>query len=206
VADAPPPAAFAVDPDGRLLSWSREAEELLGWRPDEVLGRSCFDVLRGKDPFGNRYCGERCPIRTAAVLGRASEPFLVTVEGSFQCRPVRVSAGARPEPGPGFASVVHVLEPEDADRFQRLQSACRTALRGGPRLALVEDDNPLTAREREVVRLLAAGLTTVEIGGKLCIARATVRNHVQSVLRKLEVHGQVEAVAVALRRGFIRES
>ena len=54
----------------------------------------------------------------------------------------------------------------------------------------------LTAREWEVLELLAEGLTTAEIANKLFISRATVRTHVASTLRKLSAPDREAAVAV----------
>ncbi|HWO47101.1 MAG TPA: response regulator transcription factor [Solirubrobacterales bacterium] len=53
----------------------------------------------------------------------------------------------------------------------------------------------LTMREREVVHLVAEGLTNKEIAQRLCIEVATVKNHVHNILGKLEVDGRSEAVA-----------
>ncbi|MBI4472616.1 MAG: HTH domain-containing protein [Acidobacteria bacterium] len=53
----------------------------------------------------------------------------------------------------------------------------------------------LTAREREVLSLIKQGANTVMIAEKLCISRATVRNHIQNVFSKLGVHTRLEAVA-----------
>lgn len=62
----------------------------------------------------------------------------------------------------------------------------------------------LTAREAEVLRLLARGLSNQAIAATLDIRLATVRNHVQSVIEKLHAHSKLEAVATALRLGVIR--
>jgi DNA-binding CsgD family transcriptional regulator len=51
----------------------------------------------------------------------------------------------------------------------------------------------LTPREREVLALIAGGLTNKEIGAQLCIELPTVKNHVRNVLRKCGVRGRVEA-------------
>jgi len=51
--------------------------------------------------------------------------------------------------------------------------------------------------------LVADGTGTSEIADTLFISVATVRNHVQNILRKLEVHSKLEAVAVALRSRLI---
>ena len=62
----------------------------------------------------------------------------------------------------------------------------------------------LTSRETEVLRLLAEGLSNQAIAEELGIRLATVRNHVQSVIGKLQAHSKLEAVATALRLGLIR--
>jgi len=61
----------------------------------------------------------------------------------------------------------------------------------------------LTLREREVLRLLAAGLSTPRIGMELQIANNTTRAHVQRVIEKLGAHSKLEAVALARRAGVI---
>lgn len=61
----------------------------------------------------------------------------------------------------------------------------------------------LTSRETEVLRLLAQGLSNQAIADQLSIRLATVRNHVQSVIEKLEAHSKLEAVSTALRLGLI---
>lgn len=62
----------------------------------------------------------------------------------------------------------------------------------------------LTGREAEVLRLLAQGLSNPAIATTLGIRIATVRNHVQSVIEKLNAHSKLEAVAAAIRAGIIR--
>jgi DNA-binding CsgD family transcriptional regulator len=56
---------------------------------------------------------------------------------------------------------------------------------------------PLTAREIEVLRLIAAGRSSREIAAQLGISYATVRSHIRSVGGKLGVHSKGEAVAKA---------
>jgi DNA-binding NarL/FixJ family response regulator len=62
----------------------------------------------------------------------------------------------------------------------------------------------LTARELEIVEMLAKGLTNKQIGSALDISENTVRNHVISVMAKLEVSDRTEAVAVAIQQGIIQ--
>lgn len=62
---------------------------------------------------------------------------------------------------------------------------------------------PLTARELEVLQLLAEGASTAQASERLGISSATLRAHVQAILRKLGAHSRLEAVAEAARSGII---
>ena len=61
-------------------------------------------------------------------------------------------------------------------------------------------DEPLTHREREVVRMMAGGYSNREIGGALGVAERTVKNHVSSILAKLGVRDRTRAVLKALEK------
>jgi len=63
--------------------------------------------------------------------------------------------------------------------------------------------NHLTGREREVLRLLASGVSTKAVAQKLFISRFTARNHIQKILAKLKVHSRLEAATLALRNGLL---
>ena len=100
-----------------------------------------------------------------------------------------------------------------------LVAACRAALRGEPFLypaavtALIRShlerrrDNPdhdaLSPREREVVKLIAEGLSGREIGDSLGISPRTVERHRANVLEKLGLQDRVEVTRYAIRRGLI---
>jgi PAS domain S-box-containing protein len=61
----------------------------------------------------------------------------------------------------------------------------------------------LTARQTEILMLIANGASTDQIAQSLHLTRETVRNHVRNILRRLNVHSRVEAVAVAYRDGLL---
>ena len=61
----------------------------------------------------------------------------------------------------------------------------------------------LTAREREILGLLAQGLANAVIAGQLFLSVNTVRNYVQAILTKLNAHSKLEAVTIAVREGII---
>jgi len=74
------------------------------------------------------------------------------------------------------------------------------------RLAERMTRSELTARELEVLHMLARGLTNKEIGAALDISGNTVRNHVNSIIEKLEVSDRTEAATSAIHRGIIDAS
>lgn len=65
--------------------------------------------------------------------------------------------------------------------------------------------NDLTARELEVLELVARGLSNLEIADRLVVSRSTVKFHVSSILAKLSVATRTEAVSVALQHNLVRQ-
>jgi DNA-binding NarL/FixJ family response regulator len=77
-------------------------------------------------------------------------------------------------------------------------------LAGALALARLNKDLPeLTQREREVLRLLAEGLSNEDIGKRLFISPETVRTHIRKAMGKLDADTRTEAVATALRQSLI---
>jgi DNA-binding NarL/FixJ family response regulator len=68
-----------------------------------------------------------------------------------------------------------------------------------PPAALTE----LTEREREILRLVAGGLTNAEIAGRLLISPLTAKTHVSRILRKLGCHDRAQLVTLAYECGFV---
>ncbi len=77
-----------------------------------------------------------------------------------------------------------------------------------PQVALHEDEDEnereeLTARERQVLRLLGDGLGNKEIAARLAISEHTAKFHISSILGKLGAASRTEAVSLGIRRGLI---
>lgn len=65
------------------------------------------------------------------------------------------------------------------------------------------DNNPLTRREAEVLRLMAEGKSNKMIGEYLFISEKTVKNHVSSILQKMEVDDRTQAVINSIKFGWV---
>ena len=78
--------------------------------------------------------------------------------------------------------------------------AARTKQSAGPSPALAE----LTSREREVMALVAEGLTNAEIGERLFMSPATARTHVSLILTKLGARDRTQLVVMAYESGLVR--
>jgi DNA-binding NarL/FixJ family response regulator len=96
-----------------------------------------------------------------------------------------------------------------------LLEAIRVVARGGtyidPRLrqaflSCQDAERPpmLSAREREIMELLADGLTSDEVASSLVLSAETVKTHVRNAMSKLQAKNRVHAIAIALRAGEIR--
>jgi DNA-binding NarL/FixJ family response regulator len=62
----------------------------------------------------------------------------------------------------------------------------------------------LSPREREIMNLMAEGMTAEQIGAQITVSIETVRTHVRNVIRKLQARNRVHAIAIALERGEIQ--
>jgi DNA-binding NarL/FixJ family response regulator len=66
-----------------------------------------------------------------------------------------------------------------------------------------DKDEMLTTREREILQLLADGMSNQDVAAKLFISQETVKSHVRHILAKLEADTRTQAVAIALREAII---
>ncbi len=100
--------------------------------------------------------------------------------------------------------------------YEKIVQAVRVVAEGGAaldpqvvaklldRLTHPDDQAPqISKRELEVLRLVADGLGNRQIGERLNLAETTVKSHVATIFRKLDVSDRTEAVVVAARRGII---
>jgi DNA-binding CsgD family transcriptional regulator len=200
--------AIATDADNRIVCWNPAAAELFGLATGHEVGHNLQQVIDARDTFGNRLCSGHCAFHEMVREGEAPESFELDVRtGSNQRLRVAVSIVVVLGPDRGQYELVYLMTP--LRRRRRADEAIERILAERPEVvppASISDgqNRPrLSARQREVLRLLASGLLAREIADLLSISVHTVRSHVRNIFEELEVSNQVEAVAKALRERLI---
>ncbi|WP_342563984.1 response regulator transcription factor [Paenibacillus sp. FSL R7-0345] len=100
----------------------------------------------------------------------------------------------------------YLLKDEPVDK---LADAIRRVMQGhrevSPELVFgsLREENPLSEREREILKLAGAGRSAGDIAGELHLSYGTVRNYISEILSKLEVKSRIEAVRLAEEKGWI---
>lgn len=210
--------AMLADEGGIVVLWNRAAERLLGFRADEVLGRSCHDVMRGETLGGQPFCSPLCAIGHRLGCGNAVRNFdIQTHTKAGKVIWLNVSSLPVPSRKKGrflFAHLfrditkqakvsrlvgeLHAALSHQADQAGvETKPAAPSAASSSEGLPEISSTLPLSEREREVLYQLASGKNTKHIADALCISPATVRNHVQHILEKLGAHNRLEMLVIA---------
>jgi DNA-binding NarL/FixJ family response regulator len=179
-------------PDFEVVGIAASGEELLNhlseWRPQIVL----LDLLMpgGWDGIETtRRILEHAPdVRVIALTASLDEPRMMGVLRAGAAGYIRKDA----EPETLLAAVRAVAR----GKTYIDPSVARQALGAAPR-------EELTARETEVLRQLAQGLSNKEIAEALSISEETVKTHVSNVLAKLEAENRAQAIVQGLKRGLV---
>jgi DNA-binding CsgD family transcriptional regulator len=148
----------------------------------------------------------------------AADPYLLELSGDWAraaeawerigCPYERALALASSEDEPALQTALAELErlgakPVAAILQRRLRRKGVRGLSRGARPTTLANSAGLTAREVEVLGLLAGGLRNAEIAERLFVAEKAVDHHVSAILRKLGVRNRGEASAEGVRRGLI---
>jgi PAS domain S-box-containing protein len=176
--DAAAAAVFVTDEQGRFVAANKFACRMLGYAREDLLNLRLADVAVGSELPPSLESGSAVGI---APL-RHREGTNVTVR--FQVR--TLNSGAR-------ALAVWVATPRHPRRASTVEARSPRA----------RDHNRLSAREIEILQLVADGLENEAIATELYISTETVKSHVRRILQKLGAHSRTYAVAVAFRRQLI---
>jgi PAS domain S-box-containing protein len=184
-------AVIATDADGVVTTWNARAETVYGWSREEAVGRHISDLTV---PDEGRATAEE--VMAAIQRGEAWQ-------GSFRvCRkdgsvftayvkdsPIHDSEGQL------IGIVGCSIEIADPDLAQAVRSLISDNNNHGPH---GRRTRTLSPREREVLALLARGLTGEQIAERLVLSPETVRTHIRNAREKLGASTRVEAVTMAL--------
>jgi DNA-binding CsgD family transcriptional regulator len=205
---------------GPVASARAEAAWLEG-RLDAVLEATEGPLALARERQSARAIGELALWRQRAgsdePVTRAAEPYATALRGDW-----RAAAAAWAAAGCPYEAALALGDADDDDALRqsldqlqamgasaaagivsrRLRSRGARGLPRGPRARTRENPANLTAREFEVLALLAEGLRNGEIAARLFLSQKTVAHHVSAILRKLDVHNRGEAAAAAVRLGL----
>jgi DNA-binding CsgD family transcriptional regulator len=189
--------AFAVDRSGVIVLWNPTAEKTLGYPASKALGKQCWKLLYGQDTYGNKYCNERCPLREMAFQHESVNGFEVSFKtASARRKKFSISCLVMVDE-PGHELLLHICH----DQYETLGH-------NNNHVVIASSANnhcgTLTRRETEVLTLLENGKSTSEIASMMSISTPTVRNHIQHILNKMQVHNRLEAVMLGKRFDLIQ--
>lgn len=173
-------AVFQTDRDSLIREWNAECERITGIPAEEAEGRSCWEVIGGRDADGAIVCHPGCSIARLAQQG-----------WPVRCTDLRM----RTRYGPKCVTISTIVLREGSDTTVLHPFRETTAV--AP-VAKTDDPRPsLTRRQREILYLLVEGIRVRQIAIRLTLSETTVRNHIRAILRELGAHSQLEAVARA---------
>lgn len=172
-----------IDSNRRIVDVNGAWLKLLGYRQEEIVGRPLYEFVIG----GPRYS----PAEWNSLLAThrfTGEGHLRSADGSTVA--VQYAATTEVVTGRRLALVVSLTSSRWGPRFRR----------GTPTERKPQE---LSAREREIVRLVALGNTGPEIADELRISHDTVRTHVRNAMEKASARSRAHLVAKALGEGLV---
>ncbi len=212
---------FAVDRQHRIILWNRAAESLLGYSAQEVLGKPCEDVIQGRDCNGLLSCSKQCarfeeakklhwlPHQIFHARGKDGKEVWIdvtTLSVLSERRKLSTLVHIFRNAGGAGAGNDNTKSPWRTEQLPKPVS--ELAYQPGPGSPKNEDEGnreiaSLTKSELSILRYLTEGISTTAISARLFISPTTVRNHVQNILRKLQVHSRLEAIALTFHKRLL---
>ena len=163
-------------------------ESLVASSPELTLTESYSDVVLAAIPLD-----ELMPAPAIVLLGDAT----------WTTDALRLGVRAMLPPDASGAEILAAIQAASAGMAAIDPRDLEALMTDGAPLASAEVASPLTARELEVLRMLAEGAANKSIAWKLGISEHTVKFHVAQILGKLNAGTRTEAVTLGIRRGLI---
>ena len=197
-------------PGGPVLVVDDDAPQRMLLR--ELLQRIGLDVVEAEDGETALRSAARQP--PSLVVLDVQLPLVGGYEVCHELRqrygqdlPIVFVSGSRTESGDRAAGIMlgaddYITKPFDPDELlARIRRLLQRRPFAGDMPRRPSAFTELTARELEVLELMAGGLEQAEIAGRLVISPRTVGTHIQHILEKLDVRSRAQAVALAHMRG-----
>jgi len=191
--------AFASMADGRIVLWNSAAERMLGWSAQEMLGRCWASLLAAEEGEAGR---SGRPVRRATGGAGSDGPVrhcewkIRTKSGD--CLWLDITILGAPSSNGGRQLTIHLLR--DLGATQALPEIVNAR----PVSSMPSrNGSALSPRESEVLALMSRGGSTSAMAERLRVSRATIRNHIQNIFTKLDVHSRLEAVAWLHRQRLV---
>jgi len=203
--------AFVVDDELRIVFWNEAAKTILGFDSNDVVGKFCYQILRGHDNVRHLVCSAQCKVAELSLNSKPVPNYDIQMATKHDVsRWLNMSIFSyEVDDTEGKKVVVHFFRDSNKKFDEKSLSQLVEAIRR------YQDDlsdvnaegkhqmEVLTPREAEILTLLAKGHGSNEIAELLSISLNTVRNHIQNILQKFQVHTRLEAVAYAIKNDLI---
>jgi PAS domain S-box-containing protein len=212
---APCPMAIITLDDMRLLDVNDAFTAATGWRREEVIGRAEPELgLWGRgaarDDLGRlvKQTGHLrgTDIRFEMKDGRACDYLLsaetVTINGEHCVLTVMLDITERKQTEAELLMAIETVMQDTSWFGQKLVEKLASLTRQGASEKRDRRVNDLTRRARDVLALVAQGMSDDEIAAALRVSRNTVRNHVSAIYKTVNVHRRSALVVWARERGF----
>jgi PAS domain S-box-containing protein len=170
------------DVDGRFVHVNAAAERASGKSDADLRGREITYLLPRE-----AHANVLAQFRRAVERGEPTDFETAFVDASGHLR------GAR----------VHQLPLRDGDTIVGVLTFAFDVRRPPSEIIGLRPDPQLTLRQRQILELIASGLSTAEVAKELTLSTETVRNHLRNASQELHAHSRVEAIATAQRLGLL---
>jgi PAS domain S-box-containing protein len=170
------------DVEGRFVHINAAAERASGKLDAQLRGRELTHLLP-REAHENVWA----QFRRALERGEPADYETAFVDASGHLR------GAR----------VQYLPVRDGDTIVGILTLAFDVRRPPSEIIGLKPDPQLTLRQREILELIASGLSTAEVAKELTLSTETVRNHLRNASKELRAHSRVEAIATAQRLGLL---
>ena len=185
-----------VDPEGRVFHVNRAAERMLGVSAARLNGGSARPALRaaGLLGFWEQAAREDGPTSTEFSIPAGASRIAIRATSSI-CRSAQGATIGR-------ALILRDVTAEKQVRVDLPAAVARRLvdLAGGEPAGAVAAS--LTGRERQILALLAGGLTNVQIAARLRVSPNTVASHLKHLFPKIGARNRSQAAAYAVARGL----